>query len=253
MMMRLAGKIIIIVGASSGMGRQTALRAGAEGATVIAAARRLADCEAVAQTITQAGGKAMALALDGTDPQSIAAGFADITARFGRLDGAFNNMGATFGSARIHETPDAQWHDSLATNLTAPFLLMKAEIPLLIAAGGGAIINNASAAGVRGTRAMADYSASKWGVIGLSQSAALEYGAEGIRVNVIAPGIIETEKMQGFAATMPEIFDGLRATIPGGKFGSMGDIASLVTWLLSDEARFINGATLRIDGGQTAG
>jgi NAD(P)-dependent dehydrogenase (short-subunit alcohol dehydrogenase family) len=251
--MRLAGKIILIVGASSGMGRQTALRAGAEGATVIAAARRLADCEAVAQTITSTGGAAMALAMDGTDPQSIHQGFAEIMARYGHIDGAFNNMGATFGSAPVHETPDAQWHNSIATNLTAPFLLMKAEIPLLMTAGGGVIVNNASAAGVRGTRNMADYSASKWGVIGLSQSAALEYGDAGIRVNVIAPGIIETEKMQGFAAAMPAVFDGLRTTIPGGKFGSMADIASLVTWLMSDEAHFINGATLRIDGGQTAG
>jgi NAD(P)-dependent dehydrogenase (short-subunit alcohol dehydrogenase family) len=251
--MRLAGKICLIVGASSGMGRETAVRAGAEGATVIATARRVADCEAVAQTIIAAGGTARAQALDGTDPQSIEAAFAEITARFGRLDGAFNNLGATFGSARVHETPNEQWQASIATNLTAPFSLMKAEIPLLIAAGGGAIVNNASAAGVRGTRNMADYSASKWGVIGLSHSAALEYGDEGIRVNVIAPGIIETEKMQVFAAAMPAVFDGLRTTIPGGHFGKMADIASLVTWLLSDEARFINGATLRIDGGQTAG
>jgi NAD(P)-dependent dehydrogenase (short-subunit alcohol dehydrogenase family) len=251
--MRLRGKICLVVGASSGMGRETALRAGVEGATVIAAARRLADCEAVAETIIAAGGTALALAIDGTDPGSIAAGFAVIADRFGRIDAAFNNLGATYGSSPVHETPDDRWHETIATNLTAPFLLMKAEIPLLIAAGGGAIVNNASAAGVRGTRHMADYSAAKWGVIGLSHSAALEYGDAGIRVNVIAPGIIRTEKMQAFEAAMPDIFTNLRAGIPGGEFGSMADIANLVTWLLSDEARFINGATLRIDGGQTAG
>jgi NAD(P)-dependent dehydrogenase (short-subunit alcohol dehydrogenase family) len=251
--MRLQGKICLIVGASSGMGRQTALRAGAEGATVIAAARRLADCEAVAATITDAGGAAMALEMDGTDAGSIASGFAQIVERFGHLDGAFNNLGATYGNSRIHETPDARWHDTITTNLTAPFLLMKAEIPLLTAAGGGVIINNASAAGVRGTRTMADYSAAKWGLIGLTQSAALEYGDVGIRVNVIAPGIIETEKMVAFETAMPDVFSNLRASLPGGKFGTMNDIASLVTWLLSDEARYINGATLRIDGGQTAG
>jgi NAD(P)-dependent dehydrogenase (short-subunit alcohol dehydrogenase family) len=249
MTMRLHGKIILVAGASSGMGRQTALRAGAQGATVIAAARRLAECEAVA---AQIGGDSLALAIDGTDPASIAAGFAVIRERFGRLDGVFNNLGSTMGNGRLHEIPDSQWQASLAVNLTAPFLLMKAEIPLLIAAGGGVIINNASTAGVRGTKGMADYAAAKWGLIGLGQSVALEYGAEAIRVNSIAPGIIRTEKMQDIETQLPAVFDGLRATIPGGAFGEMGDIASLVTWLLSDEARFINGATIRIDGGMSA-
>ena len=249
-MMRLKDKIILVAGASSGMGRQTALRAGHEGATVIAAARRLADCAAVAEEI---GGNSLALAIDGTDPASIATGFAEISRRFGRLDGAFNNLGSTMGTARVHDIPDEQWHASLAVNLTAPFLLMKAELPLLIAAGGGAIINNSSTAGVRGTTSMADYSAAKWGLIGLSQSAALEYGPEGIRVNTIAPGIIRTEKMQDFELQMPDLFAGLRAKIPGSRFGEMAEIGSLVTWLLSDEARFINGATIRIDGGMSAG
>jgi NAD(P)-dependent dehydrogenase (short-subunit alcohol dehydrogenase family) len=247
--MRLSGKIILVAGASSGMGRQTALRAGAEGATVVAAARRLDDCEAVAEAC---GGTSMALAMDGTDPASVAAGFAIIKDRFGKLDGAFNNLGSTLGTARVHEIPDDQWQASLAVNLTAPFLLMKAEIPLLIAAGGGVIVNNSSTAGIRGTHSMADYSAAKWGLIGLGQSAALEYGAEGIRINTIAPGIIRTEKMQVFEANMPDLFDGLRAKIPGNRFGEMEDIASTVLWLLSDEARFINGATIRVDGGSSA-
>lgn len=247
--MRLKHKIILVAGASSGMGRQAALRAGQEGATVIAAARRLADCEAVAEQI---GGDSLALAIDGTDPASIASGFAEIQSRFGKLDGVFNNLGSTMGTGRVHEIPDEQWHASLAVNLTAPFLLMKAEIPLLIAAGGGAIVNNSSTAGVRGTATMSDYSAAKWGLIGLGQSAAVEYGNEGIRVNTIAPGIIRTEKMQDFEAAMPAIFEGLSAKIPGGRFGEMSDIASLVTWLLSDESRFINGATIRIDGGMSA-
>ena len=248
--MTLAGKIILVAGASSGMGRQTALRAGAEGATVIAAARRLEDCEAVAR---QCSGASIALAIDGTNPDSISAGFAEIEKRFGKLDGAFNNLGSTLGSARVHEIPTEQWHASIAVNLTAPFLLMKAELPLMIAAGGGAIINNSSTAGVRGTHSMADYSAAKWGLIGLGQSAALEYGAEGIRINTIAPGIIRTEKMQDFEVTMPALFDTLRAKIPGSRFGEMDDVAGLVIWLLSDEARYLNGTTIRIDGGYSVG
>jgi NAD(P)-dependent dehydrogenase (short-subunit alcohol dehydrogenase family) len=252
--MRLAGKVILVVGASSGMGRATALRVGAEGATVIVAARRLADCEDVAARIVADGGEAWALAMDGTDAASVAAGFAEIASRAGRLDGAFNNLGATQGTGRVHEIPDAQWAASLAVNLTAPFLLMKAEIAMMIAGGnGGVIVNNSSTAGVRGTASMADYSAAKWGLIGLGQSAALEYGEEGIRVNTIAPGIIRTEKMQEMEGAMPALFETLRAKIPGDRFGEMDEIASTVVWLLSDEARYINGATLRVDGGYSAG
>jgi NAD(P)-dependent dehydrogenase (short-subunit alcohol dehydrogenase family) len=251
--MRLSGKVVLVAGASSGMGRATALRAGAEGATVIVAARRLADCEAVAAAIVADGGKGWALGMDGTDAASVAAGFAGIGAREGRLDGAFNNLGATQGTGRVHEISDAQWAASLAVNLTAPFLLMKAEIAMMMANGGGVIVNNSSTAGVRGTASMADYSAAKWGLIGLGQSAALEYGDEGIRVNTIAPGIIRTEKMQEIEGAMPALFDTLRGKIPGKRFGEMDEIAATVVWLLSDEARYVNGATLRVDGGYSAG
>jgi thiol-disulfide isomerase/thioredoxin len=107
--------------------------------------------------------------------------------------------------------------------------------------------------GVRGVPAMSDYAASKWGLIGLTQSAALDYGADDIRVNVIAPGIIETEKAAEMKAQMPDLFEQLRSDIPLGRFGQMSDIAGLVTWLLSDEARYVTGATIRIDAGQTIG
>ena len=251
--MRLKDKICLVVGASSGMGRETARRIVREGGVLIAAARRADAVEALAAELAADGGAAHALAMDGTDPDSIAAGFDWISQQFGRLDGVFNNLGATYGNSPLHETPNERWHDTIATNLTAPFLLMKAEIPLLRAAAGGAIVNNSSSAGVRGVRAMSDYAASKWGLIGLTQSAALDYGGENIRVNVIAPGIIETEKAAEMKAQMPELFEQLRADIPLQQFGQMSDIAGLVTWLLSDEARYLTGATIRIDAGQTAG
>ena len=251
--MKLKDKTCLIVGASSGMGRHTALHAGTQGATVIAAARRLDDCEAVAARIKQAGGQAWALPMDGTDPDSIAAGMAEIGQRFGKLDCVFNNLGSTFGFSPVHETPIDRWNQSIATNLTAPFLLMRQEIPLLLKAGGGVIVNNSSAAGVRGVKEMADYSAAKWGLIGLTQSAALEYAEQGVRVNVIAPGIIQTEKFGELKAQMPELFETLRQDIPSKAFGHMQDIANTVVWLMSDEARYINGATIRVDAGQTAG
>jgi len=249
-MSRLKDKIIFIAGASSGMGRETARRAGQEGATVIVAARRFEACAALAKDI---GPSAVALEMDGTNPDSVEATLAEITRRFGKLDGAFNNLGSTFGMSRLHEMDLDLWHKALDTNLTAPFLLMRAELPLLIAAGGGAIINNSSVAGIAGTKNLANYSASKWGLIGLGQSVALEYGDENIRVNTIAPGIIQTEKAMGMMETVPDFFVPIRAGIPGGRFGDMSDVANLVTWLLSDEARYINGITIRVDGGQKAG
>ncbi|MEL7029770.1 MAG: SDR family NAD(P)-dependent oxidoreductase [Pseudomonadota bacterium] len=251
--MRLTGKICLIVGASSGMGRRTALRAGAEGAHVIAAARRTADCEAVAQAIQEGGGAAEALSLDGTDPASVETALDKVDAAHGRLDCVFNNLGATFGHSRVHETPLERWAETIATNLTAVFQLMRKELPLLMKAGGGVIVNNSSSAGLRGVRNMSDYSAAKWGLIGLTRSAALEYGDEGVRVNAIAPGIIATEKFDDFKAQMPDLFEDLRKGIPGGRFGEMDDIANLVTWLMSDEAKYVSGATFPIDAGQTAG
>jgi len=235
------------------MGRETAKRIAAEGGTLIAAARRADAIDNLVEELQAEGKVAHALTLDGTDPASIEAGFAWIADSFGRLDGAFNNLGATYGNSPLHETPNERWHDTIATNLTAPFLLMKSEIPILRAAGGGAIVNNSSSAGVRGVRAMSDYAASKWGLIGLTQSAALDYGADDIRINVIAPGIIETEKASEMKAQMPDLFEQLRSEIPLGRFGQMRDIAGLVTWLLSDEARYLTGATIRIDAGQTIG
>lgn len=250
---RLNGKVCIIAGASSGMGRWTALMAGAQGATTLVAARRIGACEQVVKEIKDNGGDAAAFALDATDPQSVEGVFGAIKERYGRLDGAYNNLGSIIGNAPIHEISLEQWNDSLAVNLTAIFLLMRQEIPLLKAAGGGAIVNNSSSAGLRGERMMADYAAAKWGLIGLTQTAALEYGKDNIRVNVIAPGIIRTEKADALAGEMPDLFEKLRERIPLQRFGEMSDVGAVVTWLLSDEARYLSGATLRIDAAQTAG
>lgn len=248
----LAGKICLVAGASSGMGRRTALAAAAAGAAVVVAARREALCYEVVSEIEAAGGTGLALALDGTDPASVRATIDAIDARFGRLDAVFNNLGATLGHSPFHETPAARWHDTLAVNLTAVFQLLQAEIPLLLRSGGGAIVNNSSTGGLEGVRHMADYAAAKWGVVGLTRSIAVEYADRNIRCNVIAPGIIQTEKFREFEQAAPDIFTELRRRIPGGEFGEMDDIAAAVVWLLSDASRYVNGATLPVDGGRTA-
>jgi len=235
------------------MGRQTAIEAGAQGATVLLAARRLEACEAAAQDIRDNGGSAEALHIDGTNRQSIAEVFQVIEQKYGRLDCAFNNLGSAFGDSPLHETPVERWEDTLAVNLTAVFNLMQYEAPLMIKSGGGSIVNNTSTGGIRGVKNMADYAAAKWGLVGLTKSAALDYGDDNIRVNVIAPGIINTEKSVKIQADLPELFDQLRQQIPGKRFGEMQEIAQVVTWLLSDESQYISGAVLPVDAGKTAG
>lgn len=248
----LTGKICLVAGASSGMGRQTALRLAKDGAEVICAARRLDACQQLLERIVEFGGRGAALHFDGTDPQSVDAMAERIRDQYGRLDGVFNNLGDTLGSSPVEDTPDERWHATLGVNLSAVFYLLRAETPLLRAAGGGAIVNNSSTGGLQGVAGMADYAAAKWGLIGLSRSLALELAAENIRVNVIAPGIIQTEKFEQFKAASPAIFEGLLADIPAGRFGDMADIAGMVSWLLSDDSAYLNGATLPIDGGRTA-
>lgn len=252
-MLKLADKICLVVGASSGMGRKTAIEAATQGATVILAARRLDECNAAAQGIRESGGAADAVRIDGTDRDSIAAAFTTIDEKYGRLDCAFNNLGSAFGDSPLHETPVERWADTLAVNLTSVFNLMQYEVPLMIKSGGGSIINNTSTGGIRGVKNMADYAAAKWGLVGLTKSAALDYGDDNIRVNVIAPGIINTEKSEKIQAAMPELFDQLRQQIPGQRFGDMQEIANVVTWLMSDDARYVSGATLPVDAGKTAG
>ncbi|MEM1260876.1 MAG: SDR family NAD(P)-dependent oxidoreductase [Pseudomonadota bacterium] len=248
----LQGRVCFVAGASSGMGRRSALALAEAGARVVVAARRKSLCDDLAADIVRAGGDALALELDGTDPASAQATIDAIDSHYGRLDGVFNNLGHTFGHGAFDETPLERWHDTLSVNLTAVFYLLRAEIPLLLRSGGGAIVNNSSTGGLQGVRAMADYSAAKWGVIGLTRSVALEYADRQIRCNVIAPGIIATEKFEEFRAQSPEIFEQLQKDIPSQQFGDMQDIAAAVVWLLSSASRYINGATIPIDAGRTA-
>jgi NAD(P)-dependent dehydrogenase (short-subunit alcohol dehydrogenase family) len=177
---------------------------------------------------------------------------ATITERHGRLDGAFNNLGHTLGDGPLHEIPLDRWHGSIAVNLDAVFYLMRAQVPLMLKNGGGAIVNNSSTGGLRGTKSMADYSAAKWGLIGLTKSAALEYASQGMRINVIAPGVIATEKFAEIEKRVPEIFERLRKDTPIGRFGQMEEIAQTVDWLMREAPAYLNGTVIPIDGGRTA-
>ena len=147
------------------------------------------------------------------------------------------------------------WNDgalALRSIWTRCFTSCAAEIPLMIESGGGAIVNNSSTGGLRGTRGLSDYSAGKWGLIGLTKSAAIEYASHGLRINAIAPGITETEKFQAIEKNIPEVFDNLRKETPIGRFGSMEEIAQTVAWLLGEAPGYLNGTVIPIDGARTA-
>jgi NAD(P)-dependent dehydrogenase (short-subunit alcohol dehydrogenase family) len=225
---------------------------GAQGTYVILAARSAAACETAATAIRDGGGSAEAVPFDGTDPMGAEVLVETISEAHGRLDGAFNNLGATFGDGPLHETPNERWDATLAVNLTAVFRLMRAQIAAMLRRGGGRIVNNSSTGGLRGTARLADYSAAKWGVIGLTKSASIEYAGQGLVINVIAPGIIATEQAAEVAPRFPEIFDRLRRETPAGRFGEMDEIADIVAWLLGSAPAFLNGAVIPIDGGRTA-
>lgn len=247
-MRRFDQRAVLVTGAASGIGRATAVRLAAEGASVLCADIDLAGAEETAAGLAGAA----ALHLDVTDPAACDAAVAETLTRFGRIDGLANVAGiGSFG--HVAATTDAQWQRVIAVNLSGVFQMMRAALPRL-EAGRGAIVNIASAAGLVATPYAAAYSASKSGVVGLTRSVAAEYAAKGVRVNAICPGAVDTPLIAGGF----DAIDGVDMTLFGrmtpllGPMAQPEDIAAAVAFLLSDDARFVTGAMLAVDGGQTA-
>jgi NAD(P)-dependent dehydrogenase (short-subunit alcohol dehydrogenase family) len=246
------GKAAFVTGGGSGIGRVTALTFAERGARVAVVGHLSEQVEETAELIRQGGGKAIALVCDVTRSDDVQKAVARTVEAFGRLDFAFNNAGIEQPVKPIVEVTEAEWDRLMAVNLRGVFLCMKQQISAMLEGGGGVIVNTSSGAGVMGIPGQGAYAATKFGLIGLTKSAALDYAAQNVRINAICPGIIDTPMMDRFSGGTDEGRERVIAQEPVGRMGRPEEIASAVMWMCSDNAGFLIGHALVMDGGQTA-
>jgi len=246
-----AGKVAFVTGAGSGIGRATALAFAAHGASVVVTDVAKEGNNETADLIAAAGAEALALTCDVSSAQDIAAAVDATIERFGRIDCAFNNAGIEQPVAPLHEIRVEDFDRVHAVNLRAVFLCMREQVPRMKAGGGGTIVNTASGAGVTGIQGQSAYCASKFGVVGLTKAAALDYADQGVRINAVCPGIIETPMMDRFTGGTAEGRERVIAQEPIGRMGRPEEIAEAVLWLSSGASAFVVGHALVVDGGQT--
>lgn len=244
----LAGRVALVTGGGSGIGAATARRFARAGASVVVADIAEAGASAVAAEITSGGGRAVAIGADVTDGEQVDAMMALATDAFGGLDLAFNNAGISGTYGPLADLSVEEWQRTIDVNLTGVFRCIRAEVPLMLARGGGSIVNTSSAAGQMGFAMLPAYVAAKHGVVGLTRSAALEYARVGIRVNAVLPGTVHTPMMEAFAGSVEGVA-AMAAPSPAGRAGTPEEVAEAAVWLSTDAARFVNGHCLAVDGG----
>ncbi|MEH2258465.1 glucose 1-dehydrogenase [Nostoc sp.] len=245
------GKVAFITGGGTGIGVATAVAFAKEGASVAIVGSSDKHLEEGLNRIKQEGGEALAIKCDVRRAEDVKAALDQTIETYGRLDYAFNNAGVEHPGTPLADITEEEFNRQMNINLKGVFLGMKYQIPLILKSGGGAIVNTSSGAGVKGFKGQAAYTAVKHGVVGLTRSAALDYATDNIRINVVAPGIIDTPMMDRFTGGTEEGRKGAISQEPIGRAGTPEEIANAVIWLCSDASSFVTGHTLVADGGQT--
>jgi NAD(P)-dependent dehydrogenase (short-subunit alcohol dehydrogenase family) len=250
----LSGKVVIVTGAAGGIGHDASLVLARAGARLVLTDVAVDGGEAAAETVRGEGGDAIFVAADLASEADVEVLVAKTVAHYGRLDGAFNNAGVEQRNKPLDELSLDDWNRAIAIDLTAVFLCIKYQVRAMLASGGGAIVNTASSLGQVAIPGASEYIAAKHGVVGLTRAAGADYGARGVRVNAVLPGIIETPMIARLSSDpdFSAMFDRLRARHPIGRFGQPSEVGEAVAWLLSDAASFMNGAAIACDGGYLA-
>lgn len=242
------GKVALVTGGSSGIGKATALAFTRAGAKVVIASRRVTEGEQTVHEICERGGDAIFVKTDVSKASEVEGLMNQTIEFYGRLDYACNNAG-TFAMGQLFELSEEEWDRTINANLKGIWLSLKYQIPIMLQQKKGVIVNMASMSAIIGNPGVSIYSASKGGVVALTQSAAIEYAASGIRINAISPGVISTPMVDDIPTPLLE---DIQSKHPIGRLGKPEEIANAVVWLCSDKASFVTGHNMVIDGGYTA-
>ena len=251
-MAQLKGKVALVTGGGSGIGKATALAFGGNGARVAVVDVDVTSGEDTAHRVAEAGSEAIFLHADVGNGEQVKATIDKIVANFGRLDYACNNAGVSGAQARTADCTEENWDRTILVNLKGVWLCMKYEIHRMLEQGWGAIVNTSSVAGLVGLKGWSAYVASKHGVLGLTKSAALEYAKAGIRINAVCPSIINTSMAECFTGGDPRVEAHILGQQPLSRMGTPEEVAEAVVWLCSDAASFVTGHALAVDGGLLA-